>query len=187
MLNLGREIQLPFHRNIELESDSFNSRSTYKNDLIAKLHSIYEKAISNINKSQAMQAKHYNARHSQVVFKVGDWVLVKTHYLSDKSRKFMKKFAARWTGPYPVIKICTPVSYELDIPNSNFKVHNVKNLKLYHDRPSSNDNFQTDSNHVQVESALIEEDLSSSLVVTRDLLKLNNTISALGENKIVSF
>ena len=61
--------------------------------------------------------------------------MVRTHYQSNKS-KFAKKFAYRYKGPYRVISITSPVTYELDIPDSNYRVQNVKNLKKYFDRPA---------------------------------------------------
>jgi len=61
--------------------------------------------------------------------------------LSDKSNKFAKKFAFRWSGPHKVTKVCSDVTYELEIQDSDFLVHNIKNLRLYHDRPSSSDTF----------------------------------------------
>jgi hypothetical protein len=126
-------------------SEEFESRGAFKTDLIQKLQSIYHKAICSVNKSHQAQAKYYNEHHVHVSFQVNDLVMVRSHYLSDKSKKFTKKFADKWDGPYKVVKIMSPVTYELDIPTSAFKVHNIKNLKSYFDRPAITDSFICDA------------------------------------------
>jgi len=92
--------------------------------------------------------------------------------LSDKLKKFSKKFAYRWTGPYKILKVLSSLTYELEIPNSNFKVHNVKNLKKYYERPSSdmfNDNSGTNIVSQSQTQSSIETDCSppGSVIVPR--------------------
>jgi len=162
MLNLGRDLLLPFDRAFQPNTCSFNSRSEYQSQLISKLQAAYTKANLSITKAQAQQAKYYNARHKAVTFQVGESVLLKSHYLSDKKKKFSKKFAVRWTGPFKIVRVCSPVTYELDIPNSDFLVHNVKNLKIYHDRPNDSDTFLTNSNEQSFDQVVIPHDISHS-------------------------
>jgi len=141
LLNLGRELQLPFDRNVEPNMHDYSSRTNYSTEIIRGLQSAYSKAKLSMERAYAHQAKSYNSRHKLVTFQVDDLVLLKSHFLSDKSKRFTKKFAYRWTGPFKVMEVVSPITYKLEIPNSDFKVHNVKNLKIYHDRPSEQDSF----------------------------------------------
>jgi len=120
----------------EVESE-FNSRIQYQTELVSKLAKIYKLARENIEKSHKVQSKHYNKRHKAVFFQIGDLVMLKTHYLSNKLKKFTKKLAYRWDGVYKISKVESPVTYELQGLDGNcVGVHNVKNLKLYFDRPA---------------------------------------------------
>jgi hypothetical protein len=153
MLNFGREIQTPLDRRLEDEDDGdFESRIEHKNSLIERLEEIYIQARSNTEKAQATQAKYYNRRHKKVVFSVGDLVCLRTHFKSDKSRKIMRKLCHRWSGPYQVVELITPLTYRIVEKESreDAGIHNVKNLKRYYDRPGSvqsEDNSQISENN----------------------------------------
>jgi hypothetical protein len=141
LLNLGREIALPFDRNLENFSDDFESRVEYQSELVKKLAILYDKAVSNISNAQQSQQKYYNQRHKDVSFSVGQLVLRRNHDLSDKLKGKCKKFNLKWSGPFSIKKVLSPVLYELSLRDSDESVGtcNVKNLKLYFDRPDLND------------------------------------------------
>jgi len=65
--------------------------------------------------------------------------MLRTHYLSEKAKRFMKKFAYRWTRPFSVSRKIGAVTYGLsDLETGEVKgTHNVKNLKAYFDRSSN--------------------------------------------------
>ena len=145
MMNLGRSLHLPFDRAMTDDVQDFSSRFEFRNELVDKLALVYSKARICIEKGQATQKKHYDSRHRRVIFQEGDMVLVRTHFLSDKGKKFMKKLAYRWDGPYRVSKCCTPLTYELSsLDGKVFGVHNIQHLKRYFDRPSYSDSFKAD-------------------------------------------
>jgi len=140
MLNFGREIQTPLDRRLEDEDEGdFESRIAYKNSLIDRLEEVYGQARSNIDKAQEKQIKYYNRRHRKSVFAVGDLVCLRTHFKSDKSRKIMKKLCHRWSGPFEVAELITPLTYRIIDKESrqDAGTHNIKNLKKYYDRPTS--------------------------------------------------
>jgi hypothetical protein len=141
MMNLGREISLPFDRNLEEFSDDFKSRLKYQSELVNKLVDVYAKAHKNISQSQISQQKYYNLRHKDVVFSVGDLVLRRSHDLSNKSKGIAKTFCMKWSGPFIIYKVLSPVLYELKLVASEESAGtcNVKDLKLYIDRPDLND------------------------------------------------
>jgi len=144
MLNLGRDLKLPFDRHLEDEVNEFSSRSDFKSELIEKLISVYARARSSIEKAQKQQKHHYDKRHKRIQFQQGDLVLLRTHILSDKQKKITKKFACKWTGPYVITKCCSPLTYELSSLDKQTCIgtHNIQHLKPYHDRPSYADSFQ---------------------------------------------
>ena len=142
-LNFGREISLPFDRAISEQADGVHSRSQYKADIIEKLASMYTKARSNIERSQVVQKRNYDKRHKKVRLEIGDLVLLRTHYLSDKVKKFTKKLAYRWSGPYLISKVPSNLTYELSSLDKSriIGVYNVQHIKRYFDRPSYFDSF----------------------------------------------
>jgi hypothetical protein len=138
MLNFGREIHTPFDRRLEDEDEvDFENRIEYKNQLINRLEEVYVQARKNIEKAQEQQTKYYNRRHKKMVFKLGELVCLRTHFKSDKSKKIMKKLCHRWSGPYEVVEVMTPLTYRIVEKESREEVgiHNVKNLKKYYERP----------------------------------------------------
>ncbi|CAL8119724.1 unnamed protein product [Orchesella dallaii] len=141
MMNLGREIRLPIDNRLESvkhDDISFASRLEYQTELVTKLQSIYALAKSSIDKAHKQQAKHYDKRHKKFIVKEGDLVLLKTHFLSDKSKGFAKKLAFRYEGPYRINKIRGKVHFELTTVDGEKSVgiHNAKNLRRYFDKPS---------------------------------------------------
>ena len=158
MLTFGRELRLPLDRALEPANEEFASRIQKQTELISKLHSIYNQARTSIERSQASQARYYNKRHKRIQFNIGDKVLVRSHFLSNKSVKFCKKFAYRWLGPFQVTKVVSPVTYELCDPTTMETKgnQNVKNLKPFFDRPSLvsfSSNVQSVSNSSNVQSS----------------------------------
>ena len=79
-------------------------------------------------------SKYYDQRHSEMSFRVGEHVMLRTRHLSlgvDKSRKL----APRWIGSFLVAGIEGPLTYRLNIPdkfNSPHPVYHVSNLENYH-------------------------------------------------------
>jgi len=138
---LGRDIKLPFDRNLEKLGENFESRIEFQSELIKKLAIWYEKAIANINKSQDSQKKYYDKRHKNISFSVGQLVLKRTHELSDKSKGTTRKFFAKWCGLFKKVKVLSPVPYVLSNLDDELDTFtcNVVDLKLYFDRPSLDD------------------------------------------------
>lgn len=139
LLTFGREIRLPLDRALEESGEEFESRKAHCTELITKLSSIYALARTHIEKAQDVQAKHYNKRHKAMHYQVGDLVMLRTHMLSNKAKRFCKKFAFRWIGPYEISQVTSSGAYHIVDPLTKDQrgYHNVKDLKPYFDRPSS--------------------------------------------------
>ena len=142
-LNFDREISLSFDRAVSEQVDGVHSRSQYKAEIIENLTSIYTKARSNIGRSQVVQKRNYDKRHKKVRLEIGDLVLLRTHHLSDKVKKFTKKLAYRWSGPYLISKVPSNLTYELSSLDKSrtIGVYNIQHIKRYFDRPSYFDSF----------------------------------------------
>ena len=154
MLNLGREINIPFDRKLENnDTNEFESRIEAKNALIERLESVYATARINIEKAQQQQTKYYDRRHKHVVFNVGDLVCLRTHFQSNKSSKIMKKLCHKWIGPYIIKEIVSPLTYALEERESKKSVgiHNIKNIKRYYDRPSPVSDSENLNNNIKID------------------------------------
>lgn len=60
---------------------------------------------------------------------IGDLVYLNTRNLALPTG-LSKKFAAKFIGPYPVVKCLSDVVYELDLPSELGKLHNVFHVSL---------------------------------------------------------
>lgn len=110
------------------------------NDLINENVNLQErksnlnKAIINVKKSIKLNQKRakYQEPNCKHPYKLGSTVYIKTHFLSDKFKKFSKKLAYRYDGPYKIIYFMSPVTVlvqRIDDVTVIKKVH-IIDLKL---------------------------------------------------------
>jgi hypothetical protein len=83
--------------------------------------------------AQQSQSHHANKKRRHVVFNVGDQVWLSTANLNigDRARKLTPKY----TGPFVVVEVKSPVTYKLQLPPSLSRIHNVfhsSQLKPYY-------------------------------------------------------
>lgn len=78
---------------------------------------------------------NFNKKIKAMSFEVGNKVLVRTHYLSDKLGKKIKKYFQLYEGPYVVTKIKCENAYEVEDPITGKirGVYNVRQLKKFHE------------------------------------------------------
>ena len=70
-----------------------------------------------MRKAQERQARNYDKRRSAVIFEPGDLVLVDTHALRGaQDGDQIRKFAARWAGPFAVRARVNGLAYTLELP-----------------------------------------------------------------------
>ncbi|XP_067129284.1 uncharacterized protein [Centruroides vittatus] len=127
-LHLGRDITLPWDRLINLPNQPQSVEEKYD-----ELQKILEQAQRNIRKAQRQQERTYNLRRQPLSYKVGTPVLLKTHPISCSPKRFSAKFAPKWSGPYEISKVISPLVYELQDPATGAKHgrHHISNLKKY--------------------------------------------------------
>jgi hypothetical protein len=132
-LNYGHEVMVPLDLALE------EARITPQPDAakrIEGLHQDLELAKRHLLTAQQRQSKHANRRRREVVFKVGDQVLLSTAHLKllgggDRAAKFTYKYI----GPFKIKRVVNNNAYELDLP-PQLQIHpvlNVSRLKAYHD------------------------------------------------------
>ena len=123
-LNFGRELRTPGSL---AHQTALPTREKYE-QRIKKLHEAIELARSHIAKSFQKQHWHYNLRRRKWTPDVGDKVLKKTHFLSNKIGDFNAKLAEKFEGPYTVYKkvssnVTTPTSRALSHPD--YRNHSI--------------------------------------------------------------
>jgi len=108
LLNLGRQIPIPFDRGLQI----FYAHDT--NEQIEDLKAVPEKLKSviswvkdNIVAAHLGNKKHYDKKHRHHDFYVGDMVLIKNHILSSQEEGIMQKLAPKWLGPFRLEKQLT--------------------------------------------------------------------------------
>jgi len=132
-LNGGREVAVPLDLAIE------EARTTRQPDAAARiqhLHRSLEAAKEHLLKAQQRQAHHADKHRREVLFKVGDEVLLSTAHLKiigggDRTAKFTYKYI----GPFKIKRVVNNNAYELELP-PQLQIHpvlNVSRLKAYHD------------------------------------------------------
>ncbi|VDI29924.1 Hypothetical predicted protein [Mytilus galloprovincialis] len=123
MLMLGREITLPpqiifpfpnCNESMEVE--------TYVSKMRSKLEEIYQLAREHLRSSAVRQKKDYDSRISQNQFCKGSLVY--------KFNNIFKKLNERWSGPFVIVDILSPVLYKIKNRYKSETVHHDK-LKKY--------------------------------------------------------
>jgi hypothetical protein len=130
-LNSGREIDLPLDHATKM-SQHTNQKAAER---LEKLASDLEEAKKNLAAAQERQAFHANKKRRQVVFKVGDRVMLSTEHLKLKIDGQTSKLLSKYIGPFTVTRIINDTAYELDLPHS-MRIHpvfHVSKLKAFRD------------------------------------------------------
>lgn len=126
-LNSGREFLPPGFPDIRLNTTPSASDSRLK-----RIHDALELTRINLARSFQTQAKQYNLRKRPWVPKRGDQVMKRNFNLSNKAKKLTHKLMEKFSGPYTVKEMVSPVIY--DLKDGKGKIHkyiHLKDLKPY--------------------------------------------------------
>jgi hypothetical protein len=126
-LNNGQDIQLPIDKALKLANDAPSNEAAA--DVIKVLASDLHQARHNLKLAQLHQAEYADQERREVEYKQGDRVMLST---GDRSPT---KLSSRYSGPYTIKRIMSPVNVELDLPKG-MKIHpvfHVSKLKPYTD------------------------------------------------------
>lgn len=103
--------------------DMGDGKNQYANDFVQRMRQIERSMKETIAMAQQRQAHQANKHRREREFKEGDWVFLSTSNLSVMT--LTKKLAPRYVGPMKVTKKISRTAYEIDIPKSWKKIHNV--------------------------------------------------------------
>lgn len=134
MLFYGRQGRRPFDVSTGIDSSSqvrLDSKD-YHSNLVEQQRILFQKAKTKVDKNRNRFTNKHNLRAKPLCYKLGDLVLKRTHYKSDKSVGFAKKLAPRYCGPFEVSKVLTNQIYELNtLAGTHDSVQHSDNLKPY--------------------------------------------------------
>lgn len=137
-LNYGREFALPgsLHRENQgtedPEEDFTEEHRTVHQNRLEKLRDIYKLVRLNLSRAFTVQSRHYNLRHREWRCRLGDRVLKREHPLSSGPQGFAAKLAPKFSGPYVVCRVLSPVVYNLkDATGKRVSRVHIRDLKAY--------------------------------------------------------
>jgi hypothetical protein len=92
-----------------------------------------------LEQTQAVQKKHYDKAHRDIIYQVGEWVLLRLRHRSPSSlaTDVADKLKPQYYGPYRVTEIINTVNVRLELP-ARARIHDVFHvgvLKKFHGTP----------------------------------------------------
>lgn len=128
-LNYGQHPNLP----IVNASDQQNCNNQTVSELLSSLHNSISIAKNNLLSAQQRQTYYANQHRREVVFQVGDEVMLSTVNFRNMNPNRTVKLMPRYIGPLKIKKVVSSVAYELELPPT-LRIHpvfHVSKLKLY--------------------------------------------------------
>lgn len=128
-MNYTRHPHLPL--NLAL-ANAHQSNNPAAADRITTFHQQIALATTALKAAQERQRKYADQHRREMALKVGDEVLLSTANLRIVHRDKASKLIPKYIGPFPVIRIISPVAYELKL-DPQLKIHpvfHVEKLKL---------------------------------------------------------
>jgi hypothetical protein len=98
-----------------------------------RLHELLKRLREEILNAQERQAKYYNQRHQEMVFKRGEMIKLSTRNIRLKD----KKLQPRWIGPLRILERIGSQAYRLALPEKYARLHDVfpiQFIEKYHPR-----------------------------------------------------
>lgn len=134
-LNFGRELEVPksIYRQMMLDAEDGSPNSIPAHiKRLEQLQEAFQIVRGNLDKAFSKQSRHYNLRRRDWRCHVGDEVMKADHHLSSAVKGFAAKLAPKYSGPYKVTKVRSPVVYDLmDSAGKRLKNIHVKDLKPF--------------------------------------------------------
>lgn len=136
-LNFGREPLSINSLRRELESTATIEQGSLEqwSERLYRLQAIRDWVVDNSEKAHDRQAAYYNKSHREMIYTVGDKVLMRNRVLSDATKNFAAKLTQPFKGPYTVSKVLSPLVYELTAADNKIvsKIH-ICDLKPYNSK-----------------------------------------------------
>ena len=124
-MNNVQQPHLPLSEALKSKTDCNNPTAAERTELF---HRQIQEATEHIKQAQQRQKKYADEHRRDITFKVGDHVLLSTANLrfvhKDKASKLLPKFL----GPFTIVKVVSPVAYELALPPA-LRIHPVQHTE----------------------------------------------------------
>ena len=101
-------------------------------DRVKRLPALHDLIKRHLENATTRQARYYNRNKRDISYKLDDLVLRRNHVLSSAAQNFAAKLATKFIGPCKIIKVYSPLVYEIEDVESKrvMKVH-ISDLKKY--------------------------------------------------------
>ena len=130
-LTYGRELDVPqtiYPRPNNATTDDTDIKP--RTDRLKLLQDIFQLVKINLNRAFTTQSRYYNLRRRDWRCRPGDHVMKRDHKLSSAIKGIAAKLTPRYSGPYTVVRVVSPVVYDLRAQNGKLLRHvHVKDLK----------------------------------------------------------
>ena len=93
-------------------------------DMLESMRKNLAEAREQLQQAKKWQADSYNKRHVALSLAVGDQVMLSSKHIELKA-SLSSKLKVKWLGPYKVVKVVSPVSYQLELPRGLHRLHPV--------------------------------------------------------------
>ena len=100
-------------------------------DRIKRLPALRDLVAHHLDLTWDRQAKYYNRHRRDIRYSVVDIVWWRTHVLSSAVDYIARKLSPKYAGPFKVIKVISPVVYEIQDESGIIEKAHVKDLKHY--------------------------------------------------------
>jgi hypothetical protein len=165
-LNYGDHPYFPTH----IPLDTINNNAVY--ELMQKLERNIELARNNMQTARDKQTHYANQHRRDVVFKEGEMVWLSTQHLNLPDG-ITRKLSSRYTGPFQILEVISPVNYKLAIPEewAKKRVHPVFHVSLLKRYVPGTDSESSDSHIVDIQSSEEEPEYEVERIIGKRLGK----------------
>ena len=108
----GRQMVMPYHLAFSMPEvvEGYDSPYTYVSSLQEGLRKAYAMVRNNLGTAARVRKTHYDKTATHREYEIYN----KVYYFNFMRRKSkQKKFLPCWTGPYRIVRKCSPVAYEI--------------------------------------------------------------------------
>jgi hypothetical protein len=99
------------------------------NEFASHLRDVHDRLVENVKRAQDFQARHYNAKHKPIEFQPGDLVWLNATNIT--TTRPSKKLDWKRLGPFKIVKRIGLQAYELNLPITMRRIHNVFHVSLF--------------------------------------------------------
>jgi hypothetical protein len=148
-----------------------STQNELASQMLLTLQQNLDAARSNMMEARDRQTHYANKQRREFIFKEGEEVLLSTKYISLKPG-IAHKLSARYTGPFKIIQVVSPVAYKLDLPNdwiSRKRIHPVFHVSLLkkYNRNDSDSSTEEKQDIVEVDDAEDKEYVVDKIISQR--------------------